>query len=175
MGERNPGKRGATQPGADAGDDAERDGGGGERQGLLASPPEHQRIAALEPQDPQVLARKADQPLIDAKLRSARPTSALAHRLQPCRTRQPQDFRRYQRVMQDDVGNAQGMDRMQREQARITGPSAGKPHRPGLEGRRDEASGGQLKPGASHEDADGRESGKGRLRTEGTALERRFF
>ena len=57
--QRDAGRRGAADPGADPRHDAERNTGGGERQRFLAAAAEHQRIAALQPHHAQSLRGQA--------------------------------------------------------------------------------------------------------------------
>ena len=54
--------------GGDAGDDTERNVGRSECERLFAAAPEHERIAALEPQHAPAFARERDQPLADVGL-----------------------------------------------------------------------------------------------------------
>ena len=108
-----------------------RNGHAGRGQGerLLATAPEHERIAALETQHAQAGARQLDQALVDPELRRPRPSGALADRLEAGgRTGERQDLGRHQGVVQDDIGAGQRMGGVQREQAGVARPGADQPH-----------------------------------------------
>ncbi len=129
--------------GGDAGDDAKRNAGGGERQRLLPAAAEDQRIAALQPQHAQAVGAKRDQALVDAQLRRLHASGALAHLLQPMRG-QRQDVGRDQRVVQHHVGHRQRVRGVQGEQSRIARPGPGEPYRPGGEFGRRQSCGGEV-------------------------------
>ena len=124
---------GATDPGADPRHDAERDASGDQRHGFFAATAEHQRIAAFQPHDFQALARELDQPLVDPKLRGALTTRPLPNGFQDRLGGNGQNVFGHQRVVQDDVGLAQRMRRVQRQQSGIAGAGADQPHRTRVE------------------------------------------
>ena len=78
MRDRNAGIGETADPGGDAGHDAERDRGAGQRQSLLAAAPENTGVAALQAQDAATLPRQRDQPGRDVGLARRRPSAALA-------------------------------------------------------------------------------------------------
>ena len=118
----------AADPGRDPRHHPERHAGRGQRERLLAAAPEHERIAALEAQHAQAGARKLDQALVDPELRRARPSGALADRLEAGgRAGERQDLGRHQGVVQDDIGAGQRMGGVQREQAGVARPGADQP------------------------------------------------
>ncbi len=122
-----------------AGDDAERDAGGDEAHGLLAAAAEHERIAALQAQHPQALARQFDQPLGDVPLAGRGLAAALAGKF-PDHVRPGEAKHRLidQRVVQDHLRLAERVDRMQGQQPGIARPGAGQPDLSGTEPRQAE-------------------------------------
>ena len=71
VGYRNPGVRGHRHRRADPGHDFEGDLRLAERQRLFGTAPEHQRVAALEPDHPFARAGGFDQQVVDSLLRAA--------------------------------------------------------------------------------------------------------
>src|SRR5271157_5461446 len=61
MGERHAGVGGDAERGGDAGDDFERDAGGGQRFGLFAAASEDERVAAFESDYGEAASRALDQ------------------------------------------------------------------------------------------------------------------
>ena len=68
VGDRDAGVGRGGDPGGDAGDDLERDAGGGQRLGLLAAAAEDERVAALEPDDAAPRLRALDHQRLDLRL-----------------------------------------------------------------------------------------------------------
>ena len=124
------------QAGRNARNDAERNACRRQRHRLLAAAAEYEGIAALEPQHPLAGARQSNQPLADIGLQRRRLAAALAGKFEPrLRPGQRQDALIDQRVVNHDISLRQTGQRIEREQARIAGPSAGEPDMAGFEDR----------------------------------------
>ena len=78
MGDRDPGVGGRGDARGDPGNDLELDPGGGKRLGLLAAAAEHERVAALQPDDAAPGAGALDHQRLDLLLRDASRARALA-------------------------------------------------------------------------------------------------
>jgi len=99
-----------------------------ERQRLLTSPAEHEGIAALETENAKPLARQPDEPRGDVALPRARLAAALACIFKfRMRIGEAEHGFIDQRVINDDIGLAEGVERMECEQARIP---RSRPHEP---------------------------------------------
>ena len=109
MGQRHARERRPRNRRSDARHHLELDLRARERLGFLAAAPEDKRVAALEPHDDAPLARVLDQHrvqvgLLDAFVRAA--AFARVNQLGFGR-REPQQFRAYEVVVDDDVGAAE--------------------------------------------------------------------
>src|SRR5439155_20556808 len=123
--ERDAGVGGYRDRGAHTGDDLERDPGDGERLGLLRSPTEHERVTALEPDDPAPEPGVADQERMDHGLGQGVVAAALARKhAQGLRGRLGRNPGIDQAVIDDDLGGPQDLEPPNREEARISGPRA---------------------------------------------------
>ncbi len=125
-----------ADPGRDAGNDAERDAGSREIEGFLAAPAEHEGVAALEPQHAPSVPGERDQPLGDVALCGRQLAAALPREFaRSLRPSEAHDGVADERVVDDHVSLAQGMDGMQREEARVSRAGPAEPYRAGLEVR----------------------------------------
>jgi hypothetical protein len=126
----------AADPRGDAGDDAEGNAGGGERQRLLAAAAEDEGIAALEAQHPFALSRQPNEPLGDVGLLLRGFSAALSGVFERGAGRgKAEDTLVHQGVVDDRVRPPQRMEGEEREQPRIARPRADQPHRTRREGR----------------------------------------
>ena len=121
VGHRDAGVRGGADRAGDAGHHLERDAGRGERLGLLAAAPEHERVAALQPHD----ARPArpcstSTALISSWVRSTSPGALPAAMSSAPGRREVEQRRRRQPVVHDDVGAAEQLGAAHGEQPRVT-------------------------------------------------------
>ena len=106
----------AAEPGRDAGHDAERHAGPHQGQRLLAAAAEHEGVAALEAQHALALAREFDQPFGDVALAWRRHAAPLARELaRRVRIGEAHHLVADQRVVDDAVGLAQSVQRVQRQ------------------------------------------------------------
>ena len=107
MRDRNPGEARRGDRRADAGNDLVRNSGVGEGESLFPAAAEHERIAALEADDPLSAAGGADEEPLDGRLRNRLPPRALAD-VEEARVRgEPERGRVDQRVVEDEIGGAQ--------------------------------------------------------------------
>jgi hypothetical protein len=128
VGDGDPRRRGHRR--ADARNDLERDAGLDQRQRLLAAPPEHERIAALQADHVVTAAGLADHQAVDRLLGHRRPAGALAH-VEPARLgRQRPQLGPRQRVEQHQVGLAQPPVRAHRQQVDVARAGAHQGHAP---------------------------------------------
>ncbi len=104
-----------ADPGGDAGNDAERDLGGDQRQRLFGAASEDEGIAALETQDAPAGARQINQPCRNIGLFRRRFPAPLAGEFEDrsC-SRKAKDPRVDQRVMDHRIGQSQRMQREER-------------------------------------------------------------
>ncbi len=115
----------------DAGHDLERDPGPLERLGLLASTPEHERVAALEPDDRLALQAVVDQHALDLGLSGGLTISSLAGVDQlGIRPGALERLWRDQAIVDDHVGLGDQLERPPGEQSGIAGSGADEVHAP---------------------------------------------
>ncbi len=125
VGEGNPRVRRGGERRGDPGDDLESDAGGGERRRLLAPAPEHERVAALEPDDRLPGKRQADEHLVDLVLGPADLPALLPHEhALASRRGEVEHLLRDKVVVHDDVGLAEDPAGLDRQELRVAGPSA---------------------------------------------------
>jgi hypothetical protein len=112
----------------DPGHDAERHPGLDQGQGLLAAAPEHEGIAALEPQHPLALAGQLHQAVGNIGLLGRRPAAALACVFElAAGPRQAQHLLADQRVVDHHVGLAQAVQCEQGQEPGRARPGPGQP------------------------------------------------
>ena len=121
MGERDAGRGSAAQGGGDARDDGDRQAGAAQRLDLLATAPEHERIAGLQAHHGLAGTHAAHQLGVDFGLGPAHPAVALADGDELGVTaRARQDGRRHQVVVQDGIGLLQELRGAQGQEIGIT-------------------------------------------------------
>ena len=99
---------------------------------FLAAAPEDERIAALEPHDTATEARMLEHELVDALLRRGMTARLLADAdARGIAARECEHLLRHEAVVQDDVRLLQRAQRIQRQQARISGPGTDQRDRAG--------------------------------------------
>jgi hypothetical protein len=99
---------------------------------LFAAAAEDERIAALQAHDVQPFLGEGHQHAVDFVLAVGVPRLALGHRNPPRRRRgQVEDLVGDQAVMHHDLGALQRLERLDRQQLRITGAGAHQPDRAG--------------------------------------------
>jgi hypothetical protein len=126
-----------TQPGGDAGDDAEADPLARQRLGLFPATPEHHGVAALQSQHPLAGPRQLNQLERDIGLFRRRLATPLARMdLFGARIGHIEKLGADQRVVDDGIGLAQRVIAQQRDQSRRAGPGPHQPHGSALEGRK---------------------------------------
>jgi hypothetical protein len=129
VGERDPGQARGRHRARHTGDDLERNPCGGERQAFLASATEHEGVASLEAHDVLAAPGRADEDACDRLLAHRHPTGALAHaEALGVWGGEREDFRRHERVVEDEVGVRQDLGRPAREQAGVAGSGSDQPH-----------------------------------------------
>jgi len=122
VGERETGTRGPGQQGADPGNHLEGNAGGFEGLGLLATPPEHERVAPLEPGHPLAGLGLLDQQPLDVGLPGAGPTAALAHgQDQGLRWEVLEETRVQEGVVEDHLRRLQGPQAPHRDEVGVSG------------------------------------------------------
>ena len=108
--------------------DTERHAGRRQRQRLLAAPPEHERVAALEAQHAGARLRLGHQPGGNVRLAGRGPAAALARMVDArARPRHRQHARIDQRIVHDDIGVFERAGRQQGQQAGVAGARAHEP------------------------------------------------
>jgi hypothetical protein len=120
MCERDSGEQRRRYGAGDSGDDLAFNPGGGQRERFLATTPEHERIAALQPHDLMATARFPNHEPIDRVLRNGRTAGALANK-EPARAwgklQRPWID---QRVIQHEIGRFEPLDRLERQKFGIS-------------------------------------------------------
>ena len=136
VGHGNAGIGEAADRGGYAGHDAERHVGRDKREGLFATAPEQERIAALQAQDAFSLACQGDQAGGDIGLLWRWFAAAFTGIDQlGARRRERQNLVADERVVDHDIRRLQGMQRAHGQQGRITRPGPHEPDPTGLERR----------------------------------------
>ena len=128
MGQRNTGIGKASYTGRDSRCDPERYARFQQRDGLLATATEHERIAALQSQYALALSRELNEPDGYVLLRGRRPSTPLSRKLRyDVRPAPAEDFPVGQRIVDNMIGLLQGIQSVQRQKARVTWAGADKP------------------------------------------------
>ena len=124
MGERHARERRPRNRRSDARHHLELDTSARERLGFLAAAAEDKRIATLEPHDDAPLARVLDQHRVQVGLLDTLVRSAAFARVDQLGfgRREPQQFRAYEVVVDDDVGAAKNICTAHRDQIGSAGP-----------------------------------------------------
>ena len=130
MCDRDPCQQGRGDGGGDPRHDLTADAGGSQCQRLLSTPPEHERVAALEAHDTPPAAGFANHQSVDRVLADGRTSCTLTDEESARRGGIIERVGRNERVVEHQIRRSQPAHGSERQELRISGPGADKRYEP---------------------------------------------